>query len=515
MSVTEIHRIVFQGDFPQALQQALDKDDGALRKNLNNQDVRGNTALHLAAMLGRRQCVEVLLQSGASLLIKNNHGSHPLHEARSFGDRDLIRTMMKARRLETRDYFLKRSENITKQLTELDDFYMEMKWEFSSWIPLLSRFCPNDTLKIRKKGACMRVDTTLVGFEGITWLRGNLSYMFNPDAHGRELTIVDYDKKIYEHVDGEEHDEKKIEERINVLLNLPVRYGELQTEDLAFARVRSGLLGFGSGKSERVGEYDADLYTVENVKLKTVSRAEHLDPKLVPKNSPQKSESSSNLSRTESSASTSTSTSAVSSNTENGTNKDKENNLSELLEDNANLDDDNPKAREELLRKLDGKKEDDVNTFVQNARKNAIKFKPSLKPPEPTTVKEDVYFNPPGVKEGTTAPYLHLGRPMTVSNSARKMRATLWMSNSFPLFVEQLFPLMEIMSPSNEHFAHLRDFIDLKLPRGFPIKIEIPLFGILTARVTFQSYRIDNSFEQSLFEVPEGFNQGEIKFFNN
>jgi len=173
------------------------------------------------------------------------------------------------------------------------------------------------------------------------------------------------------------------------------------------------------------------------------------------------------------------------------------------------MDDSDPKAREELLKKFDGKKEADVDAFVANTRKSATKYKPSLIPPAAPTITAEQYFNPAQTQ------YVHLNRPLSAQTSTRNLKATLWMSNSFPLFVEQLFPLMEIMSPSNEHFARLRDFIDLKLPRGFPIKIEIPLFGILTARITFQNYRVDQSFDDSIFAVPEGFKADEIRFFDN
>lgn len=80
-------------------------------------------------------------------------------------------------------------------------------------------------------------------------------------------------------------------------------------------------------------------------------------------------------------------------------------------------------------------------------------------------------------------------------------------------------PIIDLMAISNAHFAKLRDFITLRLPPGFPVKIgervgggssrvpgsphplgvaaglaqaarlltEIPLFHVLNARITFSN----------------------------
>ncbi|KAG7281822.1 hypothetical protein CRUP_030332 [Coryphaenoides rupestris] len=70
----------------------------------------------------------------------------------------------------------------------------------------------------------------------------------------------------------------------------------------------------------------------------------------------------------------------------------------------------------------------------------------------------------------------------------KRFKATLWLSEVHPLsLAQQVTPIIDLMAISNAHFAKLRDFITLRLPPGFPVKIEIPLFHVLNARVTFSN----------------------------
>ena len=47
---------------------------------------------------------------------------------------------------------------ILKHFFTMDNIYLEMKWEITSVIPLVGRFCPSDTMRLWKSGNHIRVD---------------------------------------------------------------------------------------------------------------------------------------------------------------------------------------------------------------------------------------------------------------------------------------------------------------------------------------------------------------------
>ena len=57
--------------------------------------------------------------------------------------------------------------------------------------------------------------------------------------------------------------------------------------------------------------------------------------------------------------------------------------------------------------------------------------------------------------------------------------------------------LSQIIAPQFKHFQKLRDFVEMKLPPGFPVKLDIPVLPTVSARVTFQVHYTMNEFLNS------------------
>lgn len=83
-------------------------------------------------------------------------------------------------------------------------------------------------------------------------------------------------------------------------------------------------------------------------------------------------------------------------------------------------------------------------------------------------------------------------------------------SREFPLNVEMLLNVLEVIAPF-KHFSKLREFVTMKLPSGFPVKIDIPILPTVSAKITFQKFEFQDNISADLFEIPQHFTEDSMR----
>ncbi|XP_040543229.1 ankyrin repeat domain-containing protein 13B isoform X1 [Gallus gallus] len=425
----------------------LDRELSAKQADIEQLDPRGRTPLHLATTLGHLECARVLLKHGADVGKENRSGWTVLQEAVSTRDLELVQLVLRYRDYQRAIKRLAGIPILLEKLRKAQDFYVEMKWEFTSWVPLVSKICPSDTYKVWKSGQNLRVDTTLLGFDHMTWQRGNRSFVFRGQDTSAVVMEIDHDRRVVysETLALAGHDQEVLlaavqptEEQVMGRLTAPVVTTQLDTKNIAFERNKSGILGWRSEKTEMVNGYEAKVYGASNVELITRTRTEHLSDQHKGKSK--------------------------------GSTWGSGGHGAAVLG---------------LTPRLAGSKTP-LQSFLGIAEQhvgpnNGTLITQTLSHANPTAITPEEYFNP-NFELGNR----DMGRPMELTTKTQKFKAKLWLCEDHPLSLcEQVAPIIDLMAISNALFAKLRDFITLRLPPGFPVKIEIPIFHILNARITF------------------------------
>uniref|UniRef100_A0A6B2LGQ8 Ankyrin repeat domain-containing protein n=2 Tax=Arcella intermedia TaxID=1963864 RepID=A0A6B2LGQ8_9EUKA len=148
------------------------------------------------------ELVEFILSlPGINPIEGSGSGWSPMQEALASGVPETVGLVFKKVQAHGEKLYQERLEGMVKALTEIPDFYAEVEWGVSCWIPFVSRFCPSDRYKIWKKGQKLRMDTSLLGFENMQWLRGHISFVLhgdNRDNIRETFYVIDHNRKIVE-----------------------------------------------------------------------------------------------------------------------------------------------------------------------------------------------------------------------------------------------------------------------------------------------------------------------------
>ena len=288
---------------------------------------------------------------------------------------------------------------IIHALHEMINFYVEIKWDFESWIPLVSRFLPSDVCKLYKKGTKIRIDCTLGDITAtkgtkntntqspgtsptaagatkstpttpFNWQRGDLTFLFDIELIGKKDSIVflDNKRKIYTTIEkdlGEEHD---LEREMDIYLSKEMLFLKLNTKAANFQATQVGWFTK-RDKYEQINNYMCQFYDVNNLFIVSKVRNEHLTDDEIKKM------------------------------------EEKQKKLKKTLN---STDKANKSGNDE-----DENDDEDINDFLN------IQHKPSLPPPPDSHVSWNDYMQaPPGE-------WPNIGRPIRIKESKKEFKAQL------------------------------------------------------------------------------------------
>lgn len=426
------HEAVFNNDIDRLKELLLSKDN-----DINQRDKFGNTALHLATMMGFVDCVTLLTENQCDVNIKNEKGWTPLAEAVSYGSRLAIKCVLARIKRQSKASLEERRPQLVETLKNLQDFQMDIKWEFHSWVPIISRWLPSDTCKISKKGSNIRLDTTLIEFTDMKWQRGDISFLFNgAKTESDTLVVLDNEKQVFQKLNRNEPS-TEIEEEVDYLMSSDIVTAQMSTKPITFSPAQNGWI-FKENRIEQIGEMECEVYNVQGMTVVSQKRREHLSDEDVKKN----------------------------------------------------------KEMVEAFQRGD-------TSLMENDKHQVFPRKESLPPPPKTTISWEGYASSDKLPV--------LGRNVQLTESKKALKVNVWMCQDFPLSVKLLLNVLNVVAPL-KHFEKMKDFVSLKLPPGFPVKIEIPVLPTIVARITFNDFKWKDDLVDSLFTIPDHYKEDQHHF---
>ncbi|KAH8853568.1 Ankyrin repeat domain-containing protein isoform 1 [Schistosoma japonicum] len=464
-----LHYHVWNNDY-----MALDELLHQKKYDIEKLDPHGRTPLMLCIVLDHLESARVLLRHGANACVSTDKFWTAAQEAIATGDPELVKLILVHRDAQIVRHQAAIVADLLQKLRETPDFYIEMKWEFTSWLPLVSRMCPSDVCRVWKCGSNVRIDTNLLGFNGsASWVRGHLSYMFRAGESGAYMDEVNHtDRTIYRHnvnllsgVDGAPSAvsgagaaaaaaaqlfvREPSESTIANKLTQPIFVTYLDTDKVEFEKSKSGILGWRSDRKETINNHPCQIYCASNVQIITLRRTEHLT----------------------------------------------EENLHDLNQQHHSNDNEHgtggglvsggcgasdivfPGGRGNLLTNLLQTAASETHTKTDLAvTHEAASYNPNHVTPQQ-------YFSS---DVGTQLHLDAIGRPKVMTTKVKTFKARLWICHDYPLSLkDQIIPIIDLMSEYNPYFHKLKEFLTKQLPSGFPLKVEIPLYHVLNACVSF------------------------------
>ncbi|CAA0839986.1 Ankyrin repeat family protein [Striga hermonthica] len=492
------------------------------RRDVPNRD----TPLHLAVKFGDETATEMLMLAGADWSLQNEQGWSALQEAICNREEGIAKIIVRHYQPLAWAKWCRRLPRLIGTMRRMRDFYMEITFHFeSSVIPFISRIAPSDTYKIWKRGANLRADMTLAGFDGFRLQRSDQSILFLGDGSedgqvppGSLCMVSHKDKEVMNALDGAgaPASEAEVQQEVTAMSQTNIFRPGI---DVTQAVLLPQITWRRQEKSEMVGPWKAKVYDMHNVVVSIRSRS-------VP----------GAMSNDE----------LFNSSNENDTESEFDGILTEeerrqlevaLKMDSTDLSNEGADStiahrhscyhqREIPIEDIHGGRNGDnklerkgwLNGWRRRENKQENE-KRTLPPRNSLCVEEKVSDLLEEFPSTQSTPGRHSvevvikrdehrrGRESKVPSSStidsgnrrkdgnreseykKGLRPILWLSPNFPLRTEELLPLLDILANKVKAVRRVRELFTTKLPKGtFPVKIAIPVVPTIRVIVTFTKF---------------------------
>ncbi|KAG5531210.1 hypothetical protein RHGRI_025984 [Rhododendron griersonianum] len=479
------------------------------------------TPLHLAVKLADETSTEMLMIAGADWSLQNEQGWSALQEAICNRQEGIARIIVRHYQPLAWAKWCRRLPRLIGTMRRMRDFYMEITFHFeSSVIPFISRIAPSDTYKIWKRGANLRADMTLAGFDGFRIQRSDQTVLFLGDGsedgkvpRGSLCMISHKDKEVMNALDGAgaPASDTEVQQEVAAMSQTNIiRPGIDVTEAVLLPQVTWRR----QEKTEMVGIWKAKLYDMHNVVVSIKSR------KVPGAMTDEELFSSSNENETESEELNDILTEEERRQLEAALKLDELSNENGdgIIAHRHSCYEQRDIPIEDVGSSRNGENKQEKKGWFGGWRKRDTKNEGQKRtaPPRASLCVEenvsDLLGDSPSQSQNRPArhsvsvdivsvrdakPYSSMN---SESGSRRKdgsreneykkgLRPVLWLCPNFPLRSEELLPLLDILANKVKAVRRLRELLTTKLPLGtFPVKVAIPVVPTVRVLVTFTKF---------------------------
>lgn len=513
---------------------------------LDRRDVPGReTPLHLAVRLGDATAAEILMAAGIDWSLQNEQGWSALQEAICAREEAIAMVIMRYYQPMAWAKWCRRLPRVIATMQRMRDFYMELTFHFeSSVIPFIGRIAPSDTYRIWKRGSNLRADMTLAGFDGFRIQRSDQSFLFLGEgsddgklASGSLCMLKHKDKEIMNALEGAGTQPTEAEIALEVAAMSQTNMYRPGI-DVTQAELHPQMTWRRQEKTEMVGQWKAKLYDMHHVtvsvksrrvpgamtdeelfghaeidredgdledfsefltedekrQLETALRMENADadedgfgderresPLLCSTDDTKEGESTSGLDQ-------------------NGAPKEdkkgwfgwgrqsfKQEGSKKVAPPRSSL------CIDEKVSDLLGENSgggDQVESFEGGRRSVDRRYSDFRPEDHPLHRKErDIRKSSAREQQGRRRRVIPSSSSSGENEYKKGLRPVLWLTSSFPLQIDELLPLLDILANKVKAVRRLRELLTMKLPAGtFPVKVAIPVIPTIRVIVTFTKF---------------------------